>query len=154
MVKLSCTWFAVAIAVALAGCAGSDDGGGDPADTPLAGKIGGQSWAFQVGATDAFLSEDGDFFAALYATPYTPCTRPEPTGPHLLMAVPKQPGEYDLGLMRNVTFAVDDDNLFSFSGRIVVDTVTATTVTGALKTRRDDANSVDGRFTLTVCPDE
>jgi hypothetical protein len=154
MVKHQSTWFAVAIAMALAGCAGSDDGGGDPADTPLAGKIGGATWSFQVGATDAFLSEDGDFFAALYATTYTPCTGPEPTGPHLLMAVPKQPGEYDLSLMRNVTFAVDNDNLISLSGRIVVDTVSATTVTGAVKTRRDDGNSVDGRFTLTVCPDQ
>jgi len=141
------------VALAFAGCADSE-GGGDIAETPLSGKVGGQTWTFQVGATDAFLSEDGDFFAALYAASFTPCTDIEPTGPHLLVAVPKQPGTYNLSLMRNITFVVgDSDNLISLDGEIVIDSVTATAVTGGLRTRRDDGNDVNGQFELTICSD-
>jgi hypothetical protein len=146
------------LALATAGCSSSDDGGGTNGgaiiDTTLSGKVGGQTWSFQVGATDAFLSDgDDNFFAALYATAYTPCSGPEPSGLHLLVAVPKQPGDYPLNLMRNVTFVVgDSDNLISLDGHIIVDEVTATTVTGGLRTRRDDGNDVNGQFQLTVCP--
>jgi hypothetical protein len=151
MVTLSRTLFVVTLV--LAGCTG-DDGGGDVVDAPLSGKIGGQSWTFQVGATDAFLSEgDGDFFAALYASPYTACVDREPTGPHILAAIPKQPGDYNLSLMRNITFVIDGStNLVSLEGQIVVEEVTATMVTGGLRTRRDDGNDVNGRFQLTICP--
>jgi hypothetical protein len=145
-------WFVLLV---LASCAGSDDDGGELVDTPLSGKVGGQTWTFQVGETDAFLSEgSGDFFAALYSTPYTPCSRSEPTGPHLLVSVPKQPGDYDLSLMRNITFVVDgSSNLISLQGQVVVESVTATTVTGGLRTKRDDGNDVNGQFQLTICPD-
>lgn len=140
--------------LALAACSGSDGGDVEIAATPLSGKVGGQAWTFQAGATDAFLSQDSDFFAALYDTSFTPCGFDEPTGPHLLVSVPKQPGEYPLSLQRNITFVVGEaDNLISLEGRIVVDEVTATRVTGALVTRRDDGNDVNGEFELTVCPE-
>lgn len=147
------------LALALAGCSSGNDGGttsGTIVDTPLSGKVGNQSWTFQLGATDAFLSQgDGDFVAALYATSYTPCTDSDPTGPHLFVAVPKQPGVYPLSAMRNVTFVVNDaDNLLSLDGEIEVHQVTATSVTGGLRTRRDDGNDVNGQFQLTVCPEQ
>jgi hypothetical protein len=144
----------LALALALAGCSASSDS--EPiVTTPLAGKVGGQSWTFQIGATDAFLSRgDGDFVAVLHATSYTPCSTSEPTGPHLLVSVPKQPGVYPLSLMRNVTFVVNDsDNLISLDGEVEVHQVTATTVTAGLRTRRDDGNDVNGQFQLTVCPE-
>jgi len=143
------------VTLVLAGCTGSDDGGGDIVDATLSGKIGGQAWTFQTGATDAFLSGgDGDFFAALYAAPYAPCGTSAPSGPHLLVSVPKQPGDYDLSLMRNITFVVDgSNNLISLQGQVVVESVTATTVTGGLRTKRDDGNDVNGHFQLTICPE-
>ncbi|HEX3759547.1 MAG TPA: hypothetical protein VHW23_12610 [Kofleriaceae bacterium] len=146
------------LALALAGCSSSSDSDtvSGAADTPLSGKVGSQSWTFQIGATDPFLSQgDGDFVAALYATSYTPCSGSEPTGPHLFVAVPKQPGTYPLSPMRNVTFVTaDDDNLISLDGEVEVHEVTATTVTGGLRTRRDDGNDVNGQFQLTVCPEQ
>jgi hypothetical protein len=139
--------------LALAGCSGTSAGDAI-VDSPLSGQVGAQHWTFQVGATDPFLSEgDGDFVAALYATSYTPCSDPEPSGSHLFVSVPKQPGTYNLSLMRNITFVVGDgDNLISLDGEIVVDEVTTTTVTGGLRTRRDGGNDVNGQFQLSVCP--
>jgi hypothetical protein len=142
----------LAALLALPACSGSSDGDEEIAAGPLSGKVAGQAWTFQAGATDAFLSEDGDFFAALYDTSFTPCGFDEPNRPHLLLSLPKQPGTYDLSLMRNITFVVgESENLVSLDGQIVVDEVTATSVTGGLRTRRDDGNDVNGQFQLTVC---
>ena len=126
------------------------------ASSPLAGTVGGMPWTFRAGATNAFLSEgDPNFFAAFYATAYNPCVDFEPRGPHLLAAVPKQPGDYGFDLSRNMTFAPGDNvNLVSFDGHIVVDAVTATTVTGGLHGFFDGDNEVNGRFEIAVCPDE
>jgi hypothetical protein len=142
----------LASAAALAGCSSSSDS--EPiATSPLSGKVVGQSWTFQVGATDAFQSEDGDFAATLYATSYTPCTTSEPPGPRLFVSVPKQPGVYPLTLTRNITFANGSDNLITVDGEIEVHEVTATHVTAGLRTRYDDGNDVNGQFELTVCPE-
>jgi hypothetical protein len=139
-------------ALAPAGCSSSSDS--EPiATTPLSGKVVGQSWTFQVGATDAFLSQDDDFTAILYATSYTPCTTSEPTGPHLFVSVPRQPGVYKLSATRNITFASGSDNLITLDGEIEVHEVTATHVTAGLRTRYDDGNDVNGQFELTVCPE-
>lgn len=136
---------------ALAGCA--SDGREDLVTTPLAGEVGGQAWTFVAGHTSAFLSEgEDDFFATLYAEQFTPCGFSEPTGPHLIVAIPKTPGDYDLSLSRNMTFVVDSDNKISVDGRIVVDTVTADKVTGGLVSSYDGDNEVNGTFEVTVCP--
>jgi hypothetical protein len=145
--------FLFIVAAVLAGC--SSSGGDNIVESSLSGKVAGQPWTFQVGATDAFLSDDTSFFAALYATPYTACVDSEPTTPHLLVSVPKKPGDYDLSLALNITFAVgSSDNLISLNGKITVDSVTATSVTGGLVTRYDDGNDVNGQFELTICPDQ
>jgi hypothetical protein len=135
---------------ALTGCA--SDGGEDIATTTLAGQVGGQAWTFVAGNTDAFLSEgEDDFFATLYAEQFTPCGF-EPTGPHLIIAIPKTPGDYEMSLSRNMTFVADNDNKIAIDGRIVVDTVTADKITGGLVSSYDDGNQVNGMFELTVCP--
>jgi hypothetical protein len=146
MIKLLVTTLAAVLAT---GCAS------DPAidAAPLAGVVAGQPWTFQTGATDAFLSSTGDtFFAEFYATAYTACTGSTPTGPSLIVAVPMTPGDYPMSLQRNMTFVNGSDNKIATDGRVVVDTVTATTVTGGLVGTYDDANSVNGQFTLTICP--
>lgn len=135
-----------------AGCGTSDGGSTTIDDGTLAGMVYGQPWTFQAGGTDAFLSEgDDNFFATFYAGAFT-CGGSEPTGPSLIVAVPKVPGDYPMSLMRNMTFVMGSDNKIATDGRVVVDSVTATTVTGGLVGTFDDQNTVSGHFTLTVCP--
>ena len=121
-------------------------------DGPLTGLVYGQPWTFQAGGTDAFLSEgDDNFFATFYASAFT-CGSSEPSGPSLIVAVPKVAGSYPMSLMRNMTFVMGSDNKVAIDGLVNVDSVTATTVTGGLVGTFDDQNTVSGHFTLTVCP--
>src|SRR5436190_17870860 len=126
---------AAALLTSLLAACGTDDGPGaiDTTQT-LTGSVGGQAWTFAAGETNAFLSEgEDDFFAELYPMAYTQCGFSSPSGNHLIVSVPKTPGEYDMGTSRNMTFVVgESDNLVTFSGKIVVDEVTATSVKGAL----------------------
>jgi hypothetical protein len=46
------------------------------------------------------------------------------------------------------------NNLIATEGRIVVDSVTATRVTGGLHGIYNDGNEVDGRFDVTICPED
>jgi hypothetical protein len=73
---------------------------------------------------------------------------------HLIVAIPKAPGEYEMSLQRNMTFVVgDSNNLIATKGRIVVDEVTTTTVQGGLVAEYDGSNQVNGRFEVTICPE-
>lgn len=142
--KLSFVAFSLAV---LVGCGSSYD----IVATPLAGTIGGQTWTFKTGHTSAFLSEgEDDFFATLYQEEFTPCGF-EPSGPHLIVSIPKAPGDYEMGLSLNMTYVVGSDNKIATDGRIVVDSVTATKVTGGLASEFDGDNSVNGQFEVTIC---
>jgi hypothetical protein len=145
--------FAVAT-MALVGCA-SDDGVGELSDTTMTGMVGGQTWTFAAGHTSAFLSEgEPDFFATLYPMAFTTCGFSEPGGNHLIVSIPKMPGEYEMSLSRNMTFVVgDSNNLIATKGKIVVDEVTATTIKGGLVAEYDGQNEVNGRFEVAICPD-
>jgi len=113
----------------------------NPTDTKLAMR--GMS-----GSTTADLAA----YSRLVPTPqFTPCGF-APTGPHLIVAIPKATGDYEMGPMRNMTFVSDNDNKISFDGRIVVDTATPTTVSGGLVASFDGDNEVNGTFEVTVCP--
>ncbi len=141
--------------MALVGCASDDEGSKEISTEMLAGEVGGQAWTFKAGHTSAFLSEgEDDFFASLYPAEFTTCGFSEPGGDHLIVAIPKTPGEYEMGLGRGMTFVVgDSQNLIVTSGRIVVDEVTATSVKGGLVASYDGANEVNGRFEATICPE-
>lgn len=125
-------------------------------DTPLAGTVGGQQWTFQAGDTDAFLSKDEpDFFATLFpasaAGTFTACGFSQPAGNHLIVSIPKTPGEYPMSLSRNMTFVVGNDNKIAVDGMIVVDEVTATSIKGGLVASFDSSNEVNGRFEIPIC---
>jgi len=122
-------------------------------DQVMTGQIGGQSWTFATGETDAFLSDgEDDFFALLYQESFAACQTSPAASRYLIVSVPKQPGEYDFGPQLNMTFVIGDaTNLVATDGTIVVDQVTATTVTGGLHGVFDGDNEVDGQFTLTIC---
>jgi len=151
--KTLTTLFAIAM-MALVGCA-ADGGSEDISTTTMSGKVGGQAWTFTAGHTSAFLSEgEPDFFASLYPAAFTACGFSEPAGNHLIVSIPKTPGEYEMSLSRNMTFVVgDSNNLIATNGAIIVDEVTATTVKGGLVGTYDGQNTVNGRFEVTICPD-
>ena len=152
MTKLIALALGLASFCFLAACGTSDSGSTTIDDGTLTGMVYGQPWTFQAGGTDAFLSEgDDNFFATFYAGAFT-CGGSEPSGPSLIVAVPKVPGDYPMSLMRNMTFVMGSDNKVAVNGRVVVDAVTATSVTGGLVGTFDDQNTVSGHFTLTVCP--
>lgn len=141
----------VVFAVAAAACAGD---GVEISTAPLTGKVGGQSWTFVAGDTSAFLSDENDFFAQFYAATFTACGFSTPQGNSLIVAVPTKVGDYEMSLSRNMTFVVGDQNLIATDGRIVVDEVTATKVSGGLHATYDGDNEVDGRFEITICPED
>jgi hypothetical protein len=152
--KTLSTVLAIAM-MGLVGCATDDGDVPELSDQMLTGEVGGQTWTFAAGQTDAFLSEgEDDFFATLYPTTFTTCGFSEPGGDHLIVAIPKQPGEYEMSLSRNMTFVVgDSQNLIATQGKIVVDEVTDTTVKGGLVAAYDGSNEVNGRFEITICPE-
>jgi hypothetical protein len=141
--------------VTTAGGCGTDDGTAPLNETTMTGKVGGQPWTFAAGHTSAFLSEgEPDFFATLHPMAFTACGFSEPSGNHLIVALPKAPGEYEMSLSRNMTFVVGgSNNLIATQGKIYVDEVTATTVKGGLVATYDGQNEVNGKFEVTICQD-
>lgn len=120
--------------------------------TNLSGYVAGQPWSFVAGHTSAFLSEgEDDFFATLYPSAFTPCGFSEPNTPHLIVAIPKTTGEFDMGLGLNMTFVDGSDNLVSFDGRIRVDSISATSIKGGMAASYDLDNEVSGMFDVTIC---
>ncbi len=79
-----------------------------------------------------------------------------PDGSHIIVSIPTTVGEYEMGAMMNGTFVYDDGgspmNEIAFSGVVVVDAVTDTTVSGALCMAVGD-HEVNGEFTLDICGD-
>jgi len=144
--------------LALVGCGGGGGDGGSNvmiSDQPLSGVIGGQPWTFGSGETDAFLSSADSLFVNLYPGTVTPCSFDAPTDANLVtMQVPTTPGSYPLSLQRNVTLYVASTsfNNVATRGLLVIDSVTATTVSGGLNTTYDGSNHVDGQFQATICP--
>jgi hypothetical protein len=121
--------------------------------TPLAGTVSGASWSYVAGNTDSFLSSGSDnYYATLYQTAFTPCSGVEPSGPHLIVSIPKTTGDYTMDLSRNMTFTDGSDNKIATDGRIVVSSVNGTSVSGGLHGTYDALNEVSGQFTVTICP--
>lgn len=122
--------------------------------TNLSGTIDGASFEFVAGETSSFLSDDEEFFATLYGEAYETCGYDVPDGSHIIVSIPTTPGEYELGAMMNGTFVYDDGgspmNEIAFSGVVVVDAVTDTTVSGALCMAVGD-HEVNGEFTIDIC---
>ena len=142
---------ALLLSIAATGCTIETGTTIDP--TPLAGVVDGQSWSFVAGQTDAYLSEgENEFFATLYPTAFTPCGVTEPNAPHLIVSIPKTPGDYDMDFGRNMTFVSGSRNMVAFDGRIQVDTVSSTRITGGLAGNYDFDNDVSGMFDITICP--
>jgi hypothetical protein len=144
---------ALLLSLSLIGCATDDSSSADIEATPLAGSIGGQAWTFQAGNTDSFLSEGEDtFFATMFPTTFTTCGFSEPGGNHIIVSLPKVPGDYPMSLSRNMTFVVGNDNKIAVDGMIRIDEVTATHITGGIVSSFDSQNTVNGTFDIPICP--
>ena len=146
-----------------AGCGGSNGtgeasgGGGTTISTQtLAGKIGGQPWTFATGETNAQLSTADQYWVDLYAATFDTCVAfGSPTdADEVIMMMPKVPGSYPLSLSQNATLYVasSNDNWVATRGLLVIDSVTATTISGGMHITYNADNTVDGQFTAAICP--
>ena len=145
---------ALALSLTTAACGSSYD----ISDQPLAGTVGGTAWTYAEGDTNDFLSQDDDYFATLYPESFDECGFGSPSGVnHLILSIPKETGEWDLGLSLNMTFVISDgantsDNLIGTRGTIRVDSVSDTTITGGIYAEFDGDNQIDGTFSVSICP--
>ena len=142
------------LALLASGCGGTID----IASTPLAGTIGGEPWSLVSAESSAFLSKDSPtFFVTAYAVAVTPCAgaASSATGNELLLNIPKTAGDYRVNPSLSQTFYLRASNLnlaATTNGRIRVDQVTATMVSGGAHVAFDGANEVDGVFSVPLCP--
>ncbi len=128
-------------------------------DQPLSGKINGVDWTFESGITDDFLSDEEEFFVALFGEVVDDaCNFGFSDGSEILVGVPTEVGEYNVSLSQSGTFVYDDGdtpmNLVATDGLIRVDEITDTELTGGLALEVDEDNTVNGTFTVTICPTE
>ena len=140
---------------AVAGC-GSDDGVEDDiADRLARGTIRGQDATVSGGRQDVILSDEETLVATLHLGPYDGCNDSNVPGGRLLLDIPAAPGLYELGDDRGVNFVAesDDENLVATEGVLRVDEVTEAHLSGGLRAYFDDANQVDGTFTIDICAD-
>lgn len=157
-------WLVVCVGLLAFGCGSDgapDDGKGNAIpDTPLSGKIDGESWTFSSGRSDAFFSDEQQLWVELYAVNAGSCdSTSSPNGHHLIVTVPREPGTYRLGLLeqRSATFVLETsggttDNLVTTDGTLIVDDVSATKVSARASLEFDADNNVTGRFEATICP--
>jgi hypothetical protein len=154
-VKRAQSWGLVFLAVVAVGCGSSGGGTVTISTQPLAGMIGGQPWTFGTGETDSFLSTTTSLWVNLYAGSFTTCSGAAPSdADNLIMQMPNTAGSYNLGPQLNLTFyvAASQGNFVATRGRLQIDSVTATTISGGLNATYDGSNSVDGQFQAAICP--
>ena len=136
--------------------AGCGTGPIDISDAPLSGFIGGTAWTFGSAESTAFLSSSDQFFVAAYSEVVAPCTGAgdQVRTNWLILNVPKAPGDYALGSGLNETFYLQETgvNYYATYGRVVVNQVTATTVSAGAHFLFDGNNEVDGQFQAQICP--
>jgi hypothetical protein len=147
------------LALALGCGQGASAGGGTTIPGyPFSGLVDGQPWGVGTAQTNSSLSAGSALmFAELYWATFTPC---EPTGSliivgdEVILNVPRARGDYPLGPELTAGFFVRSKNvnLAARQGRIVVDTVTNTLITGAADIELDTNNHVSGQFQISVCP--
>ncbi|HEY5959565.1 MAG TPA: hypothetical protein VIV60_23575 [Polyangiaceae bacterium] len=160
--KLS-AWLCTVAPLLIACSESSGEGSDNPsnadisiAEGTLSGKVGGKPWSLVTAQTDAFLSaDDPEFWIDFYAEAVTACTMPMGVSQnHIILHVPKTPGDYRLSLSLNGTFVIDGettDNLVATKGRILVDQVSDASVRGGFTMQYDQNNSVSGHFEAKIC---
>ena len=142
----------------LASCGGGGSGGNDVtiSNQVLSGKIGGQAWSLGTAQSNPYLSSASQYFVDMYPSTFTPCgSFAAPTDVNeLIVEIPNTVGSYNLSLSMNATFYVasSSDNWVATQGRIVIESISATTITGGANITYNADNAVDGKFQVAVCP--
>ena len=143
-------------ALLMANCGGSDDSNLPISSQTLSGKIGGQPWSLVMAQSNASLSDSTKYFIIMYPTAFTACQSfAEPSNVNeILVDLPNKPGNYTLGMTMTATFynASTSDNLGATRGRIQIDSVTSTTLSGGANFTYNADNTIDGQFQVTICP--
>ena len=124
-------------------------------EQPLSGKIGGQAWSLGTAESDSYLSTTEQYFVNMYSETFTACTSSAGANSNRFIAqLPTKVGSFDLGLNLTATFCLQstNDNLVSTSGRIQIDSITASVISGGLNVTFDADNSIDGQFQASICP--
>lgn len=126
--------------------------------TVLDGVIKGDAWTFMSGRAKIDQFRPGRLVLDFWETSEgDPCNVFFPTSSRkLITSVPKKVGSYDFGNEMNVTFSYQSAtegsaNLIATNGRLVVDEVTADSVSGRVVALYDDKNSVNGAFSIPLC---
>jgi hypothetical protein len=126
--------------------------------SPLSGKVGGSSWSFVAGETDANISDAKQLWADLYAEPITSACGFGPTGSknHVILNIPPKAGDYKLSNSLTASFVIEGDtqtidNLGATRGRLVVEEVTDSKVRGKAHVVFDADNEIDGTFEISRC---
>ncbi len=126
-------------------------GCGGNGETPLSGMIEGRPWTFVAGQANA-VATGGAYNLTTYPGRYTECTSYPSLDAIYLNQVPNSVGTFALDATVNVTFA-GSDNISGTNGTIVIDAITATTITGHGDLMSSDpATYAKGHFEVTICP--
>ena len=136
---------------------GGGGGGAAPeiSSQVMSGKIGGKAWTFGTGEARTSFADATQFLTNAYGGSFVPCTDNTPFDTdRMVLALPKAPGTYTLSASLSQTFFSADTkaSVAATSGALVVDSVTATTITGGARFSHDADNAVDGQFAVTICP--
>lgn len=160
--KVSVRWTAPFLVLFALGCSGGENGEESYADydisnEALSGEINGQAWTFVSGvAQDIF--GDGKLWIDLYATAPDgdPCSFSayEVDETRIILTIPPEEFDKELSLSESITLFYDEDgeswNEIVTEGRLIVDEVTDTTLSGRLYATAD-GSEVDGTFSVTIC---
>jgi hypothetical protein len=135
-----------------ASCGGTSDPAGGISSQPMSGKIGGQPWTFKNGQTLGTAIEAYRVYAS--GTSFTPCAGEFPFEmDQVILTVPEKVGSYDLTLLFNQSLAsaATGATYIATRGKLVVESITATTIKGAAKLEGNADNYLDGTFEATIC---
>jgi hypothetical protein len=120
---------------------------------PLSGKIDGQSWS--IATADCVPSPVGSqtlYTITLSPTAFSACKdRPSMTRENhvILLEFFDTPGNYTVG---DKTMFADFGTMEPKRGRLRIDTITPTTLTGGANLFGNTDNNLDGEFQATICP--
>ncbi len=144
------------------GCGGGGDGDPDViAKHPISGQLApGRTWTYMTG--EARLSVDATrYFITLYPASFTPCIDPPPDATAyddtVGIVVPPAVGTYEVGTSADLAGAgfSGADNINATGGFVVIDTITATTISGGANISGGTGGTVhphaDGTFQATIC---